>query len=300
MARTNTELYRRYEGELRPNALRFLPLFLAGVRTATKKKIPLLVLYAVPTIATIVYSFVVYAKYAAEDMAVSIGGIEGMMSMFAQRAMVNLEVKGQIVELNHVMRLFSLLAVTWFGSGLFAEDRRLGAHLLYFSRPITRLDYFLGKFLTVSFFGALSVMVPGLVVCLIASWTSPDWSFLKEEGDTILRTILYSGIWITLTSSIVLCVSSLASRKTFALVGAFGFFVLNFGLGGVLSLVDRRYLAISVMMDMRKLRNWIFEIDDDWRDLVFSEAVAVSVIGGVIMVCLLIIAARLRKLEVVA
>jgi hypothetical protein len=299
MARTHTELYRRYAGELRPRALRFLPLVASGVHTATKRKVPLLLFYAAPAIATVVYSFLVYGKYAAEDVSKSIGGIEGMARLFAQRAMVNLEVKGQIADLNHVMRLFALLAVTWYGAGLFAEDRRMGAHLLYFSRPLTRLDYVLGKFLVVAFFGALAVLVPGLVVCFVAAWTSPEWSFLKEEGDVIWRTCAYAAIWITLTSSIVLCVSSLATRRTFALAGAFGFFTLNFGLGEVLAEVDGRYHAVSLMSDVRKLRNRIFQVDD-WQTLEFSEGTAALILAGVVAVSLVVIAARLRKLEVVA
>ena len=41
MARTNTELYRRFEGELRPGLFRFYPLFASGVRASLKKKIPM-------------------------------------------------------------------------------------------------------------------------------------------------------------------------------------------------------------------------------------------------------------------
>ena len=83
------------------------------------------------------------------------------------------------------MKLFALLATAWYGSGLFCEDRRAGAHQLYFARPITRLDYFLGKFLVAAFFGACAILVPALVICLVASFSSPEWSFLKEEGDLV-------------------------------------------------------------------------------------------------------------------
>src|SRR6188508_2919932 len=101
------------------------------------------------------------------------------------------------------MRLFALLAVAWYGAGVLAEDRRLGAHLLYFARPLTRLDYFLGKFLTVAFFGALASLVPGLFICLVAAWSSPKWSFIREESDVLWQTCAYASIWIVVTSSLV-------------------------------------------------------------------------------------------------
>lgn len=298
MARTHTELYRRFEGELKPRSMRFLPLWSAGVRTSLKKKIPLLLLFAPVVMGTIVFSFVVYGKYAMEEQTMSVGGIEGMAAVFAQRAMVNIEVKNQIAEFNHVMRIFALLAVAWFGAGLLSEDRRLGAHQLYFARPLTRLDYFLGKFLTVAFFGCCAILFPGLFICLMASWSSPEWSFIKEEGDVIWRTIAYAAIWITLVSSVVLAVSSVVNKKTFALAGVFGFFMLDHGMGSVLGTVQAEYRALSLIHSQRRVRNWLFEIDD-WRELGFGLDLALLAIGVTLALSLAIVAWRLRRLEVV-
>ena len=298
MARTHTELYRRFEGELKPRSMRFLPLFSSGVRTSLKKKIPLLLLFAPVVMGSIVYSFIVYGKYAMEEQTMSVGGIDGMAAVFAQRAMLNIEVKNQIAEFNHVMRIFALLVVAWFGAGLLADDRRLGAHQLYFARPLTRLDYFLGKFLTVAFFGCCAILFPGLFICLMASWSSPEWSFIKEEGDVIWRTLAYAAIWITLVSSVVLAVSSVVKKKTFALAGVFGFFMLNYGMGGVLGTVQREYRAISLIHSQRRVRNWLFQIDD-WKELGFGLDLALLAIGITITLSLLIVAWRLRRLEVV-
>lgn len=297
-AETHTELYRRYRGELRPQALRWWPLLAAGVRTASKRKLPLLLLFIPVAITTIVYSFIVYGKYAAEDVTQNMGGIRGMAALFAQRAMVNIHVAEQIADANHTMRLFALLAVAWYGAGVLAEDRRLGAHLLYFARPLTRLDYFLGKFLTVAFFGALASLVPGLFICLVAAWSSPKWSFLREESDVLWQTCAYASIWIVVTSSLVLLASSLVQRKTLALAGVFGFFMIDHGLGEVLGEVDGRYKAISLLYDIRKLRAWIFGIED-WKAMEFSVGTAGLILSAVVTVSLAVVGWRISKLEVV-
>ena len=299
MARTHTELYRRYEGTLRSRGLRFWPLVASGVRVACKPKIPLLLLFVPVGITTIVYSFVVYGKYAADDLTQSIGGLEGVAAMFAKRAVLNIMVADQVAQASHTMHFFAILAVTWFGAGMFAEDRRLGAHLLYFSRPLTRVDYFLGKFLTVAFFGALASLVPSLVICLVAAWSSPEWSFLKEEGGTIWRSAVFAGIWVTVLTSIVLCVSSLVRRKTLALAGVFGFVIMNLGMGQVCGFVDSRWQVVSVVFCIRRIRNWIFAYDD-WMTLGFSVESAFLALGLVVAFCITVIAMRLRKLEVVA
>ena len=297
-ARTHTEPYRPFRGQLRPGRLRFWPLFASGVRTATKRKIPLLLLYGPVAIGTVVFAFIVYGKYAAQDMP-SVGGLQGMAALFAQRAMLHVQVKDQIAEFAYVMRFFTLLAVAWYGSGLLAEDRRVGAHQLYFARPLTRLDYLLGKFLTVAFFGALAMLVPGLVICLVAAWSSPEWSFFEAEGDVIWRTFAYSGLWIGWTSCLVLTVSSLVRRRTFALVGIFGVYAVNLGVSGVLGLADERFWAWNLEAVMRRMRNWIFEVDD-WRYLGFSVPDSLLTLGLTGAVCLGILALRLRRLEVVA
>ena len=160
-------------------------------------------------------------------------------------AIVAMDLDGKIIEFNRAMSVFALFAVAWFGSGLLCEDRRVGAHQLYFSRPLTRIDYYLGKFLTVGFFGALAILVPGLVICFIASWSSPDWSFLKEEGDVVLRTIAYALVWIVVACSITLCSSSLFPRRSFALAGIVGFTMILEALSHILAeFVDQRLLPI--------------------------------------------------------
>lgn len=298
MARTHTELYRTFEGEIRRGGIRFWPLIAAGVRTSVKKKLPLLILYAPVVITTIVYSFVVYGKYAMEDVA-EIGGAEGLIAVFAQRASLHIDVADKIADSMDVLRFFALLCTTWFGAGLLAEDRRLGAHLLYFSRPLSRLDYFLGKFFTVAFFAALASMAPGLFISLFAAWCSPDWEFLKQEGDVIWRSLSYSAMWIVVTSSVVLAVSSLVQRKTLALAGAFGFFILNHMLAQVLGEVKRSYLAVSLINDMQVVGNRVMDIRHHWHERV-DVTTAALVLGGTVAVCWMLIAWRLRKLEVVA
>lgn len=299
-AETHTELYRRFQGELRPRALRFWPLVASGVRTAVKAKIPLLLLFVPVAITTVVFSFVVYGKYAAEEGASAMGGLRGMTAYFAQRAVLNIQVADMIADANEAMRLFALLAVTWYGAGVLAEDRRLGAHLLYFSRPLTRLDYFLGKFLTVAFFGALASLVPGLFICFMAAWSSPHWSFLKEEGEVVWQTLSYCSIWIVVVSSVVLCASSLVRRKTLAIAGVFGFFVLNHGLGGVLGAADARYNCVSLVFDMLRLRSAIFGVGLDSSEIQsIGVDTAAYALLGVVAATLAVVGWRIKQLEVV-
>jgi ABC-2 type transport system permease protein len=307
MAETHLEVYRPFKGQLREHSLRFIPLIKSGLRTALKQRKALLALYAVPAIATVVFSVLVWGAFAAKDAIEQVqldpdASFRERMAQAAGREMLSegaalLDVVNQLIGFNQFMGLFALLAVAWFGSGLLCEDRRAGAHLLYFSRPLTRLDYFLGKFGVVSFFSLCAMLVPMLVLCLVATLASPDWSFLTERWDVILRAIAYSTLWSTVIGLLVLMASSLASRRNFALIGTFGVLMLTAPVGQILGqFVDQRLHAVALVQDLAKLSFAIFGVNET------MQVDTSSAWGGILAFMALaggVIAWRLRRLEVV-
>lgn len=307
MAETHLEVYRPFKGQLREHSLRFVPLIASGLRTALKQRKALLALYAVPAIATIIYSFIVYFAFSAKEAIDQIqvdpdASFQEKMAQAAARQALSegtamLDVVRQMIGFNQLMGLFALLAVAWFGSGLLCEDRKAGAHLLYFSRPITRLDYFLGKLGVVSFFSLCAMLLPMLVLCAVAALASPEWSFLTERWDVILRAIAFSLLWSAVVGMLVLTASSLAPRRNFALIGTFGYLMLTAPIGQILGqLVDDRLHAVAMIQNLARLSFSIFGVEES--TLVGASAAW----GGTIAFLALsggVIAWRLRKLEIV-
>jgi ABC-type transport system involved in multi-copper enzyme maturation permease subunit len=302
-ASTHTEIYRRFRGKLRPAPVRALPLFFSGWRAATKRKLAL-ILFVPPLIGAVIFSFVVYAKFSLESGSApeALGG--GASSpLLGAAASALIEVRNLIVQCNIGLNLFSILIMSWYGAGLIAEDRRLGAHLLYFARPLTRLDYLLGKFLIVVSFGLLAALVPGLIICLVATLSSPHWSFVTEQSRVIFQTLAFGCLWSTVIGGAILTISSLAGRKTFALVGTFGFFMMTWGVALLLANLerDRRWMMLSPILDLRRVAVWMFgtkgvfgpRLDWDvqgswWSLLIFVAA------------CWAITFQRVRRMEIVA
>ena len=311
-AETHQEVYRPFVGQLEERRWRGWPIFASGLRTALKQRRALLLLYAPPAIATVIFSFVVYLSFAIKQEVESEEpfelqpGIDLKEQLGRQVAkgiyaegLKLLEVTNQIIEFNKAMAFFAVLAVAWFGSGLFCEDRKAGAHQLYFSRPITRLDYYTGKFATASFFSLCAMLVPMLVICIVASVTSPEWSFVKEQWDVFPRGVAFSLVWTAAVVSVVLLSSSLASRKGFALIGVFAFFFLSEAISNALGfLADRRFLALSLMRDLNAIGYALFDRPDPWTEV--SAHLAWGFVLGLIALASLVIGARLRRLEVVA
>jgi hypothetical protein len=138
---------------------------------------------------------------------------------------------------------------------------------------------------------------------LVAALASPHWSFLTEHSVVILHTIAFGCLWTFVVGSTILAISSLVERKTFALVGAFGFFMITQGLAVLLSGLqhDRRWMMLGPIFNLRRVAVWMFGVRSvlgmrlDWD---------VSGSWAALLVLLLlswtILLVRVKRMEVVA
>jgi ABC-type transport system involved in multi-copper enzyme maturation permease subunit len=302
-ATTHTEIYRKLKGQLEPSRFAALHLWRARMMVAFKRKLPLLLLFVPPWISGIVFSFVVYSKFTLEQgMGSPIPGTPGgpAGSMVGVLAGQLIQVHDQIVIFTYVSRVFALLAIAWFGAGLVCEDQRAGAHLLYFSRPLSRFDYFLGHFLTIFTFGAIVTIGPVLLIGLVAVFSSPDYAFLTEKWDVLLGSVGYAALNVTVLSMIALGISSLASRKSYALAGVFAFVLGSDSLGAMFAGTqgESDWSMLGVLMNLRRLADWMMNANQSRFE--WNPWYSVAILGGLAALGGLLVARRLRRLEVVA
>jgi len=304
-AETHLEVYRRYTGKLEEGGWRAWPLFTTGLRTALKQRKALLILYLPALIVTVILCFVVYIKFTAQGLAEGLGDedLDFQEQFFKQMALAQaeqlLDVVNLILVFSKGMGAFAMLAVAWLSSGLFCEDKKAGAHQLYFARPITRLDYFLGKFMTASFFGLWAMLAPLLSVCIAASICSPEWSFLKKEWDVFFRVIGFSLLWTCVITTLVLLASSLAGRKSFAFLGVFGFVMMAVPVSAILGeFVEKRLFALALVIDLEVLSSHFFGKASEVQGV--NATTAWVAVGSFMAIALAIIAARLKRLEIVS
>lgn len=299
-ASTHTEIYRPFTGSLREHPHRWLTIGASAVRQGFKRKLPALLLFTPIVIGCVIACFRVYFRFqllSGELVNINSPGAAGITMMVTETLG---DVVANITTYTQSMAFFSLMIVAWYGAGLIAEDRRLGANLLYFSRPISRLDYLLGKGSGTFAFGFLALTLPCLLVCSVAVFTSPEWSFMIEEWPSILKVILFSGIWVSTITLLVLTISSLVGRKSHALIGIIGTIVLSGGVSAVLShlLRENAFSLLNLFENFERLGEWMFDRWDSDREVTIGQTLAA--LGGFWGICLLILSARVRKLEVVA
>jgi ABC-2 type transport system permease protein len=302
-ATTHTEVYRPFEGELSPHPRRALVLARAAVRINFKRKLPALLLFVPLGIACIIMSFQVHFGFAAASGEL-FGDKAGDPRTLAMGAQIQAMLGGTVQNIFEFLQSsagFVLIVMAWYGAGLICEDKRTGANLLYFSRPLSRFDYLLGKALSVAWYGALALIVPCLVICSVAVFSSPEWSFLTDEWDSILWVVAFGVLWVSTMALVVLTVSSLAGRRTHALVGAVG---LVFGAGVVTKVLakvldENRTTIFDLFQNMERVGEWMLGVTLV-RDRAVSPEASLAAIGVLWLVCLFVLTERVRKLEVVA
>lgn len=112
--------------------------------------------------------------------------------------------------------------------GLISRDVRSRAFLMYFSRPIGRLDYILGKFMIPTIFLALITLIPALCLYLLAVTLSPNTSVIWATWDIPLRIVAASISLIIPTCSIALMLSAITQESRFATFAWFTVWALGY------------------------------------------------------------------------
>ena len=162
--------------------------------------------------------------------------------------------------------------------GLISRDFRSRAFLLYFSRPIGRVEYILGKLAIPSIYLMLVSTFPALVLYVLGVSMSPDLSVVAVTWDIPLRILLASAVLIIPCAALSLMLSSLTQESRFASFAWFAVWVLGHGawiavwlgagirgntqLGTVLEDPSvRRWAFLSLYNNLGRAQSWIFGLD---------------------------------------
>jgi ABC-2 type transport system permease protein len=110
---------------------------------------------------------------------------------------------------------------------LISQDIRSRAFLLYFSRPLTRGEYLLGKLGSVWFFLAMISTIPALVLYFMGVVLSPSLSVVSATWDLPIRIVGASVVLMLPTSALALCLSSMTQESRYAGFSWFAIWILG-------------------------------------------------------------------------
>ncbi|HKT80446.1 MAG TPA: ABC transporter permease subunit [Vicinamibacterales bacterium] len=186
----------------------------------------------------------------------------------------------------------------YVGSGLIANDRRANALQIYLSKPLSRLEYIVGKLAILLTFLLLVTGVPGLLLLLLQVLFTGDFTFVRQNLHLLPAITLYSIIQAVVFSATMLALSSLSKSSRYVAILYAGVIFLSQAVYGVLREVtgDTTVAWVSMPANMRQIGAAIFRVPLEYRS---PWPVSALVIAAVVGVSALVLDRRVRGVEIV-
>jgi ABC-2 type transport system permease protein len=146
---------------------------------------------------------------------------------------------------------FCMLLVVVAGPNLISHDLRFNALPLYFSRPLTRLDYFLGKLGVIAALVAAVAVVPAVVAYALGVVFSLDLSVIRDTWRLLPASFLYGVIIVVSAGTLMLALSSLSRRSLYVGVAWVGLWLISSTVAGVLGGVHQGMLYQQIAKEQK-------------------------------------------------
>ncbi len=184
-----------------------------------------------------------------------------------------------------------VLVVGLIAPQLVSQDLRSRAFVLYFSRPLSRTEYILGKFLTVWFYLAMISTLPAIAIYAVGAVLSPQIDVFVATWDLPLRIVGASAVLAVPTAALALWISSMTQESRYAGFAWFAVWVLGWVTYGILTaaslqVAEGRFNEIadwsyfSLFHTLGHVQSWVFGFTDfadvRWAVLILAVVTIVS------------------------
>ena len=192
--------YRRYGGRREAHGRTWWVITRAGIieRLRERKFLGLLLIAWLPFLVRTVQLYIA-ANY--QQTAQFLGPTPGLFREFLQQ-----------------QGIFVFFITMYVGAGLIANDRRANALQIYLSKPLTRVDYVVGKLATLLIFLIAVTWVPGILLLLMQMMFAGNLTFLKANLFLFPAITAYAAVAVKMSAFSMLALSSLSKSRRFVAV----------------------------------------------------------------------------------
>jgi hypothetical protein len=163
----------------------------------------------------------------------------------------------------HPQLIVMIFVVGQVAPPLVAQDVRTKAFLLYFSRPLARFEYVLGKMAVVWVYMLLISAAPALLLYVLGVLLSPDLSVVLSTWDLPLRILAAAAVLMIPMAAVSLALSSLTSETRYATFGWFALWAIGWATYLVLwrslpASAAQRWNLLSLYHTLGTVQYWVF------------------------------------------
>jgi ABC-2 type transport system permease protein len=142
-----------------------------------------------------------------------------------------------------------MLLVVLVGPNLISRDLRFNALPLYFSRPITRLEYFLGKLGVIAALVAGVAVVPAIGAYVLGVCFSLDVSVIRDTWRLLPASIFYGLVIVVSAGMLMLALSSLSRRSLYVGIAWVGLWIVGSAVASILEGIERQSAFVTVQQE---------------------------------------------------
>ncbi len=182
--------YRTYEGELKTRSLRWWVISLSMLRSLKKN----VGFWITSAIILLVYVLNGLQLYLTSNLPAGINPLAGDEKTKYTNVFYSANTQ-------HGLLLFIVALIV--GAGAISADNKANALLVYLSKPLTKADYLLGKWMGIFITLFLETFVPSLVLYLYCLTSYLDKGFFKNDPMLFFKIVASASIPAALHASIM-------------------------------------------------------------------------------------------------
>lgn len=173
---------------------------------------------------------------------------------------------------------FSMIVILLVGPNLISQDMRYNALPMYFSRPLRRVDYFLGKLGVIIAFLSMVIIVPSLVAYLLGLLFSLDATIFRDTLGLIMAVVAYGLVIAVSAGTLMLALSSLSRNSRYVALFWLVIWLVSGAVAGILISVDYQQRSHRARQAGISTSSEEFSAErqqaakEDWRPLVSYTA----------------------------
>jgi ABC-2 type transport system permease protein len=259
--------YQHWQGELSGHAWRWLTITSQGVRTGLRSRWVRLASLAALVPALSLAAFLLLWGLAEQRVNQGILQNIGLLPPGIQNAPKEFRVPIWTLAyhyfFSHAQLYFCMFLVLLVGPSLISQDLRFNAIPLYFSRPLRRFDYFVGKLGVIGVFLGSVAILPAVIAYALGVAFSLDFSVVKDTIWILGASIVYGLVIVLSAGTLMLAISSLSRNSRYVGFTWVGLCIISFVVAQILVDTVRKDWcpAVSYVANLRRVGDTLLQTD---------------------------------------
>lgn len=281
--------YTHWDGEFKDGKFPWWPITRFGIKLTFKKKF-FKFFFFMTLVPAVIYLVGIYISERLEDF-----------SFMVRESTEFLQINPAYFKsyfTNEGLLFMIVIVLVFAGAGLISDDLKYNSLQLYFSRPLKKKDYFIGKAAVIVFFLFIVTLIPGLVFIIMKIVFSGSFKFFTSYPWLILSVIAYS-IFVTVFFAFYsLFLSSIGKNRRYVAILIFGLYFFSDIIYEIFYGIFKSpyFSLLSFKINLQQVGAFIFNQKTQYA---VSWVYSLLIIIGICILSALVLKKRIRGVEIV-